>query len=252
MYKIALQAGHEGRTSGATGAPGEIELNVRIRNRLSQILQEKGFQLFLFNADPPQSDLNQDFDLFLALHGDANIYGTGGGVIACIAPPPVDSSETSNAESRRIRDAIQSEYFKHSEIVEHPERVNRKMTEYYMWSKLSNATHCVILEMGVVQDAHDKVLLNDTERIASAIARGVCKAYGVSYEVVVPEPTPIDPHFAEIEALKNQLNEAQKNLLIQTNHYEAELAVKDEECKQKLAAYKLQIKADIKKLIDAY
>jgi N-acetylmuramoyl-L-alanine amidase len=191
---ICLQSGHEGRTSGSTGAPGEIELNVRIRNRLSQILIDKGFQLQLVNADPPQVDITKDFDLFLALHGDANIYGTGGGVVACIAPPPFDSSEESNAESRRIRDAIKSEYFDHSGIVEHPERSNANMTEYYMWNRLSAKTPCVIIEMGVVQDAHDKVLLADTERIATALARGVCRAFNVVYDPVIqPEPTQPTP-----------------------------------------------------------
>lgn len=190
---ICLQSGHEGRTSGSTGAPGEIELNVRIRNRLSQLLIEKGFQLQLVNADPLPAEINKDFDLFLALHGDANIYGTGGGVVACIAPPPIDSSEESNAVSRMIRDAIISEYFDHSGIVNHPERSNRNMTEYYMWSQLTAKTPCVIIEMGVVQDAHDKVLLADTERIASALARGVCKAFGVVYDVPQPPTTPPEP-----------------------------------------------------------
>jgi len=184
MFKfICLQSGHEGRTTGSTGAPGEIELNVRIRNRLSEILISKGFQIQLVNADPTNAEIEKDFDLFLALHGDANIYGTGGGVVACIAPPPVDSSEEANAESRRIRDAIIGEYFKYSEIVNHPERSNRNMTEYYMWQRLTAKTPCVIIEMGVVQDAHDKVLLADTERIASALARGICLAFNVPYQL---------------------------------------------------------------------
>lgn len=180
---ICLQAGHEGRTSGATGAPGEIELNVRIRNRLSQILIERGFMIQLVGADPPKAEYYKDFDLFLALHGDADIYGTGGGVVACIAPPPFDSSEESNAESRRIRDTIASIYFKETGIVNHPERSNKNMTEYYMWSKLTPKTPCVIIEMGVVQDAHDKVLLGNTELIASALARAICKAFNMPYDI---------------------------------------------------------------------
>lgn len=187
MIKICLQAGHEGVTSGATGAPGEQELNKRIRNRLSEILIGKGFQLYLVDANPPQSQINQDFDLFLALHGDANIYGTGGGVISYIADY-IDSSPESNAESKRIKEAIESEYFSRSGIVNHPERNNRNMTEYYMWGRLSAKTPCVILEMGVVQDAHDKVILADTERVATAIARGICKAFNVAYDAPIPEP----------------------------------------------------------------
>jgi N-acetylmuramoyl-L-alanine amidase len=182
---ICLQAGHEGVTVGATGAPGEQELNVRIRNRLSSILISKGFVLQLVNANPPQAEINKDFDLFLALHGDANVYGTGGGVIGYI-DPAIDSSPESNAESKRIKEAIESEYFNRSGIVNHPERNNVNITRYYMWSQLSAKTPCVLLEMGVVQDAHDKVILTDTDRVANAIARGVCKAFNVPFDPVPP------------------------------------------------------------------
>lgn len=183
-----LQAGHAGVTSGATGAPGEQELNIRIRNRLSEILISKGFQLYLVDANPPQNQLNQDFDLFLALHGDANVYGTGGGFV----DHPKPSTDAATLESQRIDKEIESEYFSRTGIVNHPERSNVNTTLYYMWSKLSAKTPCVIIEMGVVQDAHDKVILADTERVASGIARGICKAFNVPYDAPQP-PSVIDP-----------------------------------------------------------
>jgi N-acetylmuramoyl-L-alanine amidase len=249
MIRVAIQAGHEGRISGATGAPGEAIINVAVRNRLSQILIDKGFQLFLFNADPPQSQLNQDFDLFLALHCDANIYGTGGGVIACIAPPPIDSSESSHAESRRLRDVIGEEYFKHSEIVEHKERVNKNMTQYYMWAKLSAATHCVILEMGVAQDAHDKVLLADTERIATAIARGICKAYGVTYDVIPETPTQPDTTNQQLELANAEIKRLNLALSNQKNEYETKLAQLQQNCSDYRLSDKKQLKDVIIKFI---
>jgi N-acetylmuramoyl-L-alanine amidase len=178
MIKICLQAGHWNVTTGQTGAPGEQELNVRIMMRLKDILISKGFQLFLVDANPPADQISQDFDLFLALHGDANIYGTGGGVIT--APDP--NYDSVNAESKRIAQCIQDEYFNHSGIVNHPERINVNMTRYYMWNLLTRQTPCVILEMGVVQDAHDKVILADTDRVCNAIARGICKAFNVPFE----------------------------------------------------------------------
>ena len=93
------------------------------------------------------------------------------------------------AESQRIDKEIEGEYFQNTGIVNHPERSNANTKFYYMWSQLSAKTQCVIIEMGVVQDAHDKVILADTERVATAIARGVCKAFGVAYDAPVP-PTP--------------------------------------------------------------
>lgn len=189
MRLICLQAGHEGVTSRATGAPGEQELNVRIRNRLSTILQSKGFQIQLVNANPSDAEINKDFDLFLALHGDANVYGTGGGFV----DHPEPSTDAATIESQRIDKAIEDQYFANSGIVNHPERSNANTRYYYMWARLSAKTPCVIIEMGVVQDAHDKVILADTDRVANAIARGVCAAFGVSFYPPTPPPAPVDP-----------------------------------------------------------
>lgn len=187
MKLICLQAGHEGRTSGATGAPGEQELTIRIRNALFDVLTTKGFQVQKVNADPKASEIDKDFDLFLAIHGDANVYGTGGGFVDF----PEPSTDGATQESQRIAGAIAEEYFKHSQIINHPERSNKNTRFYYMWKKLSAKTPCVIIELGVVTDAHDKVLLNDTQRITGALARGICKAFGVSYEEVNPPPMEI-------------------------------------------------------------
>lgn len=209
---ICLQAGHEGRTSGATGAPGEKENNVRIRNRLSEILISKGFVVQLVNADPSKAEISKDFDLFLALHCDADIYGTGGGCVGS-ADPSVDARWI---ESARIRDCLVEEYFPHSEIVKHQERVNKNITFYYMWSQLSSKTPCVLIEMGVAQDAHDKVLLADTDRIANAIARGICKAFGVAFDVPqMPDcghQQVIDQYIKEISDLKSENDKLKQDL----------------------------------------
>lgn len=238
---ICLQSGHEGRTSGATGAPGEIELNVRIRNRLSQLLIERGFMVQLVGADPTPLEYKKDFDLFLALHGDADIYGTGGGVVACIAPPPFDSSEESNAESRRIRDTIESIYFKETGIVNHPERSNVKMTKYYMWEKLTAKTPCVIIEMGVVQDAHDKVLLGNTDLIAKALARALCKAFNVNYEIESPVVSNPIANTSEINDLKEKIKELETSLTKAQTDFMAGLAAKDLECQEKIKTYKEKV-----------
>ena len=184
-YKVLLQAGHQNTHTGATGAPGEMEENIRFRDRLGQILISKGFQVFLCDAN--YQNFVEDFDLFLAIHGDANVYGTGGGFVDY----PDPSVDAVNKESKRIKEAMESEYFIHSEIVNHPERSNANTKFYYAWSNVTAKTPCVIIECGVVQDAHDKVLLADTDRICNAMARGICKAFNVPFDPVpVPEPTP--------------------------------------------------------------
>lgn len=214
MKLICLQAGHEGRTSGGTGAPGEQELNIRIRNRLSEILISKGFSVQKVTADPATTEVNKDFDLFLALHGDANVYGTGGGFVDF----PEPSTDGATAESQRIAKIITDEYFKHSEIVNHPERSNKNTRYYYMWSKLSAKTPCVIIEMGVVQDSHDKVLLADTDRVANALARGICRAFDIPFDLTPTEPVITDqtkiPQLGnmEVQQIRSMLSDLQRDL----------------------------------------
>lgn len=208
LRKICLQAGHENAKNNCdpnlrkgTGAPGEVEFTVRLRNRLSQILLSKknadgsdAFTLQLvdatFNCDPKADDT--DHHLFLAIHYDADIYaGTGirdGGFVDF----PEPSTDHATQESQRITRALEEEYFPHAGIRNMPNRRNANTKHYYMWKFLSAKTPCVIIECGVGQDPHDKVILADTDRVANAIARGICKAFGVPFDAPTP-PTPQPP-----------------------------------------------------------
>jgi len=203
---ICLQAGHEGTTTGATGAPGEQEFTVRIRNRLSQILISKGFQVQLVNANPPTNTINKDYDLFLAIHYDADIYGEGGGFLDI----PLPENDEATVESKRIKETIESEYFNHSGIVNKPNRRNPRTWLYYMWTRLSPKTPCVIIECGVGQDAHDKVILTDTDRVCNAITRGICKAFGVPFDAPIPPTEPmVTIKQSEYDQLKDLAGQAQ-------------------------------------------
>ena len=240
--KICLQAGHEGRTSGSTGAPGEVELNVRIRNRLSELLIERGFQLFLVNADPKPNEI-QDFDLFLALHGDADIYGTGGG----FADYPEPSTDGATAESQRICKVINDTYFPETQI-KYVNRSNKNTRYYYMWRQLTAKTPCVIIEMGVVQDAHDKVLLANTELIAGALKKSICKAFNVP-ETDVPEP-PAEPTPCEkeLEYQKGEVDRLIKLIASTKSEYEGKLADKNRDCQSRMDTFK----ASLIKYIEEY
>lgn len=196
---ITLQAGHENitancdpRLQSGTGAPGERDFTIRIRNRLSDILLSKkgadgraAFQLRLvdanFNCDPANSN---DYDLFLAIHYDADIYGKGGGIIGI----PDASIDFAHAESVRIKKALDDTYFINTGIENHPERLNPNISFYYMWASLSAKTPCVLIECGVGQNAHDKVILADIDRVCNAIARGICGAFNVPFDSPVPPP----------------------------------------------------------------
>lgn len=191
--KLIIQAGHiniqfnsDTALRSGTGAPGEQKFTLRIANRLSEILRSKGF--FVKQTDANANDdvaiTKVDWDLFLAIHFEANVHGTGGGFLT--APDP--SVDASNAESKRIAQALKDEYFKNTGIAEHEEWITPAMTLYYMWATLSAKTPCVIIECGVGQDPHDSIILADTERVCNAIARGVCKAFGINFDQSTPTP----------------------------------------------------------------
>jgi N-acetylmuramoyl-L-alanine amidase len=192
MYKICLQAGHKGVTTGQTGTAGEQELNWRVTLKLSEILIKKGFQLFIVDANPPDSQINQDFDFFFAIHGDWDSPQVGGGCIT--APDP--NYDDNNTESKRIVEFIKKSYFspytEDTGIVDRPGKITTDMTRYYMWLRLTAKTPCGLIELGEVMDAHDKVILANTDRVANAIAKGICKAFNVAWEVPpITPPTPV-------------------------------------------------------------
>jgi len=179
------------RTS--TGAPGEQELTKRITDRVSALLRDKGFEVRQTDAcaNGDITITQTDWDLFLAIHGDADYAGDNGGGFVDYPDPSVDAS---TVESKRIKEAIESEYFKHAEILNTPHS-NPNTKFYYMWRYLTANTPCCLIELGQVQDPHDKVLLADTNRIAGAVARGVCKAFNIPYDPPtppIPTPAPID------------------------------------------------------------
>lgn len=209
MTFICLQSGHQNASQNcdvslrkSTGAPGEADFTVKTRDRLSQILISKGIQVQLvdscFNCDPKADD--KDYDLFLALHYDAYINGSIGG----FADYPEPSTDGATVESQRITKVINEVYFPESGI-QYVSRSNANTRYYYMWKFLSAKTPCVLLECGVGQNPHDKVILQDTERVATAIARGICKAFNIPFDAPVP---PVDP----CANVKKELESANKTI----------------------------------------
>lgn len=197
--KILIQAGHINcqynsieklRTS--TGAPGEQELTLRIANRLSAILREKGFEVVQTdaNANDDPNITNKDWDLFLALHGDADYSGDMGSGFATFPEPSTDGA---TQESQRIAGVINDFYFSEVQIV-HRDLSNNDTKYYYMWKYLSSKTPCVLIEMGQVQDPHDRILLSNTDLIANALGRAICKAFNVPYELPIPQPPQYQPY----------------------------------------------------------
>ena len=185
---ICIQSGHWNVKAGQTGAPMEQTRTLAIGLKLVDLLRKQGYIVYHTDAyaDKNPDVTGKDWDLFLALHCDANYAGDEGGGFVDYPDPSIDSS---NKESKRIKEAIESLYFKETGIRNVPSRSNPNTKFYYMWSALSAKTPCVIIEMGESIDPHDSVILNDTERVAKALLNGINKSFP---GIVVPEP-PSDP-----------------------------------------------------------
>ncbi len=208
-YLIGLQAGHQFITRNCvvnlrpeTGAKGEMELNVRIRDRLGEILISKGFQVQLddANGNCNANTVNKDFSFYLAIHAEGEPSG------GCISAPD-PSVDQANIYSKSICNAIESEYFHNAGIEDKPQLITDNMTFYYMWSVLSANTPCGIIELGGIADPHDSVILADTDRVCNALARGICKAFNVPFDPVppVPQPAPVVPDYKQFSGLVLQI-----------------------------------------------
>ena len=175
--KICLQAGHKNRTSGATGAPGEQNFTIDITNKLEKKLKELGQEVYVCGsfANNDSKVTSKDWDLFLSIHYDADIYNTGGGF--CDRP----SVDYASSESKRILEIIENTYFPMTGIKNVSQRRNLNTSKYYMWNYLSKKTPCVIIECGVGMHKPDdyNILQNDRGLVVEALLSGICKALNI-------------------------------------------------------------------------
>ena len=189
IKRIVLQAGHSNSTT-SSGAPNEMSFNVDIRNTVAGELRKRGFEVATTdaNGDKDPAITGTDWDLFLAIHYDADIYGTGGGFVDF----PEPSTDRATVESQRIAYLLRQEYFGTTHIVNHPERSNKNTRYYYMWKALSAKTPCVIIECGVgmhVPDDH-QILHFNRPLVVEGIVKGICLAFNVPYTITEPPQTP--------------------------------------------------------------
>lgn len=201
MSKILIQAGHKGRTSGSTGAPGEQKWTTEIVPKIASKLREMGFETREVGADPSNNEIAGDWDLFLSVHYDADIYNDRGGFI----DTPDASVDKAHAESLRIADEMRKTYFSTTGIPARPQRSNKNTKFYYMWKRLSAKTPCVIIEAGVgwrTPEDH-KTLWFQQDRVVKGITDGIRNAL----KPTPPQP-PEDPckgYIKQIEDLNKEV-----------------------------------------------
>jgi hypothetical protein len=198
--KICLQAGHENiKTNcdpalrGSTGTGGEVEINIAVRNATATILEENGIEVKKvdanFNCDATSAD--EDYDLFLAIHGDMDYAGDGGSGFCDYPEPDTDGA---TERSQYLAKAIESSFFP-AVGISIKSKSNANTRYFYMWKHLSLKTPCVLIEMGQVKDAHDGPILQNTPLVASALANAILYGLGVK-----------NPLETKIEALEEELD----------------------------------------------
>lgn len=180
--RICLQAGHKNMLIGATGAPGEKEFTSSICDAVKKELDKRGFESVVCDAfaNKNKSITETDWDLFLAVHYDADVYKDSGGFVDFADP----STDLATKESQRIAKILSDEYFKTTGIKNMPQRSNANTRFYYMWSSLSAKTPCVLIECGVgwrKPKDHD-ILHGNRPLVVAGIVKGICEAFDVKYE----------------------------------------------------------------------
>jgi hypothetical protein len=177
MKKICIQAGHAGLTSGATGAPNEREWNKKTASLLAEKLEASGYEVLVCDAlaNTNKAVTDVDWDLFLAIHYDADIYNDRGGFI----DTPDQSVDYVTTESNRIASAVRSVYFIRTGVPERPKRSNANTKFYYMWNYLSANTPCVLIECGVGnrKPEDNTTLFNKQSIVVDAIVEGINTAF---------------------------------------------------------------------------
>jgi len=187
---VVIQAGHKGITSGSVGAPGERDWTTKIVPMIAERLRAKGFEVYETDALGYNDDkvVQTDWDLFLAVHYDADIYNDTGG----FTDYPEPKTDGATQESRRIANVLKDYYFPTTGI-KYVNRSNANTRYYYMWQYLTAKTPCVIIECGVGwRKPEDYNTLRKYDFIADTIANGILKAFGTFLDEDIP---------SEVEAL---------------------------------------------------
>lgn len=211
MKRICLQAGHENTQYNSilnlrrsSGAPGEMSFNVDIRNKVADELRKRGFDVATTdaNANDDKNITGQDWDMFLAIHYDADIYSRGGGFVDF----PDSSVDQASSESQRLARELTNAYFPTTKIA-NINRSNDNTKLYYMWHYLTAKTPCVLIECGVGMHVPDdwQTLHFNRPIVVEGIIRGICAAFGIAYQV---EPPTIENDLSKQNAILVEANTA--------------------------------------------
>lgn len=154
-----------------------MAFNQDVANRVADRLRAAGVTVRRVAADPTDGEIAGDWDLFLTIHYDADVYNESGGFVDY----PEPSTDPATVKSQAIAKVLEQTYFPATGIKNMPGRSNANTRYYYMWKRISDATPCVIIECGVGNRKPDdfELLNNQREVVVQNIALGILKALGM-------------------------------------------------------------------------
>ncbi|MDB5082912.1 MAG: hypothetical protein JWP00_4836 [Chloroflexi bacterium] len=182
--KVGIQAGHwlidqlpdqlaslRAQTGGSGGGVREVDLTLDLARRVTQLLQDKGYEVDLLPATVP---VNYTADAFVAIHADASTSGAPNGYKLArsrFSPIPV----TDDAFVKAVSDSYGA-----ATGLALDNNITRNMSGYYAFNSrrrvnaVSKGTPALIIETGYLTNAGDRAfLLSKKDIIARSIAQGV-------------------------------------------------------------------------------
>ncbi len=203
MTTVAIQAGHLGIASNCssdmrsgTGAPGEVTWTPVIRNKVAAILKAHNLGVVLLDANANCLATHPTYDLTLCIHYQSNTGHSGFGVFV-----PDASVDRDTTKSVALAKVIAKTYAARTKLTNYSSPrlgfgpvtwENPNTQYYYLWKYQNGPLALIECGEGAVGAPDHTLLWTKQDVIASAIAEGICLAFGKTF-VVPPTPSPIPP-----------------------------------------------------------
>ena len=174
--KICIDAGHGGKDPGACGnGLKEKDITLNIAKSVSEILKKQGFEVYQTRTsdiyDSPdekaQKGNSYNADLFVSIHCNSAVDTTATGTEVLI----YGYDSTNEVIANHILNNLVELGLRNRGIKTRPDLAILRET------KMS----AVIAETAFISNINDSKLLLDYNKFAEAIAKGICRYYGVVY-----------------------------------------------------------------------
>ena len=176
--QIYIQAGHEGRTKGATGTSSafgnEIEWTPVVADEATRILREAGITVIRSNADRRKYCV---VDLALSIHFD-------GCVKQCATGASIGYDDPTDKPAADEWKSIYSKYYKHKW---HDDNFTKNLRYYYNYKYTITRDAELVLEMGDLScPTQAKWMKKNLKNLGHVVAYFAAKRIGKEHLIDVP------------------------------------------------------------------